>query len=564
MILKPRRAILALLACATLDAVCGHVAFGAVRAVALRGQQAPGLPAGETFATGFFSAAPTINNDGHVAFRAQTQVGGNDARTGIWTDRSGTLELLMVSGSATPEDATVTYAPGIETYINNAGNVFFEGDLSGPTVVYPTFMPTAPANNYGIWSDGSGSIAKVARDGDAAPGVVAPYFLAGITRPLFNDDGKAVIQSHFVNSMGNSAPAPPMIGVFSNRTGTLQKIVANGDPAPGIGGEFAFFSSQFLTSYGGFNDNNDFAFSARTTTDATGIWMTSGPVGGGSPGPLALVVGPGTSTQGVLPGVTFRYSILAGFNNARQIGINSALQGAGVTDQNDDSLWLWSSNDLQLVAREGQLLTGTSYIPKSFVSTNINDDGTYVFAANVSPGFGTNYGIFSADANGARLIALGGQHAPGTPAGVVFNEFIGSTGNVAINGGGQVAFIGDLVGASSSSNQGLWATDRAGVLRLIAREGDPIEYLPGQFGIIESLGSNPRTGNERGDKITFNDRGEVVFSATGTNFGWGVFVSDVATIPEPSAFALLICGVIGWPRRRRQDAERTGVPRRAI
>jgi hypothetical protein len=532
--------------------------LAAVRSIALYGQQAPGLPVGETFTDGFSS--PTINNDSRVAFVAHTQVAGNPAHSGIWTDRSGTLQMFMVSGSPAPGASPNTYAPNIEAYINDTGRIAFEANLIGSSVT--------SLNNYGIWSDGSGSIAKVARTGDAAPGVPARTFscsnpgtdfngqqfcsVAPMDRPLFNDLGHAVIYSElYNNTQPPPATRPQEEGLWSDRTGTLQKVVTLGDSAPGTGGQFTIFSSEFLSQFAAFNSRDDIAFSASTNSNLSGagVWISRGTIDG-PVGQLDFVVGPNSSTNGVLPGITIRNATLAGFNDARQVGFLATLQGSGVTDSNDASLWLWSNGNLRLVAREGQPLGGTGYTPKpffSFPSTAINGAGKFVLDANVSTDSSSKYGIFTADESGTSLIALGGQHAPGTPDSVLFDNFIGSTGNVAINGAGQVAFLGNLTGPgiNSTNDQGLWATDRAGVLRLIAREKDTLEYSPGLFGIIATFSSNPRSGNEDGDKITFNDRGEVVFYAAGTNFTWGIFVSDVATVPEPAGTTLVAFAFFG-------------------
>jgi hypothetical protein len=63
------------------------------------------------------------------------------------------------------------------------------------------------------------------------------------------------------------------------------------------------------------------------------------------------------------------------------------------------------------------------------------------------------------------------------------------------------------------NNEGIWATDRNGLLRLIVRKGDPVE-------------------------VAFNDRGQLAFGAGFTDGSSGIFISDLVAIPEPVSFAL--------------------------
>jgi hypothetical protein len=371
-----------------------------------------------------------------------------------------------------------------------------------------------------------------------------------------------VIHSQVYNtSLPSVTTHPAEDGLWSNRTGTLRKVVATGDSAPGTGGQFNFFS-EFLYSFAAFNNRGDIAFSASTNTNlsAAGVWISRGALTG-PVGQLDFIAGAGSGTNGVLPGVSFSNAQLGGFNDAKQVALLAQLQGAGVTDQNNSSLWRWTNGSLVLLAREGQAIPGTGLTFQSgfnttnFGSTSLNSAGTAVFSARVTDSSGPHIGIFTAGDNGISLKALGGQQAPGMPTGVVFDDSIGSTGNLAINGFGQVAFLGRVTGPgiSSINDQGLWATDRAGVLRLIVREQGSIEYLPGQFGTVGSFFASLRSGNQEGDIRSFNDQGQIAFYAAGTNFGWGIFVSDVATaVPEPSSALMAVTTILVLVKVRRR------------
>jgi hypothetical protein len=73
-------------------------------------------------------------------------------------------------------------------------------------------------------------------------------------------------------------------------------------------------------------------------------------------------------------------------------------------------------------------------------------------------------------------VALTGQPAPGTPAGVSYSDF-GS--EPTLNAVGQVAFVGELAGSgvTNANNNGLWS-GAPGNLMILAREGAPAPGTP--------------------------------------------------------------------------------------
>jgi hypothetical protein len=76
-------------------------------------------------------------------------------------------------------------------------------------------------------------------------------------------------------------------------------------------------------------------------------------------------------------------------------------------------------------------------------------------------------------------VALSGQQAPGTPAGVTFSSLL--TG-LRLNAEGEVLFAASLLhtsGVDATNDRGIWGPDGAGGLALVARIGDP---APGAAG----------------------------------------------------------------------------------
>ena len=127
-----------------------------------------------------------------------------------------------------------------------------------------------------------------------------------------------------------------------------------------------------------------------------------------------------------------------------------------------------------------------------------------------------------------------------------------------LNSVSQVAFRAFLSGNSvnGANDSGIWAVDRAGLIRLIAREGDSLEVTPGNFRTIASIGFLGGTGNGEGGVSGFNDVGQLAFQASFTDGTSGIFVSNLVAIPEPATWIMLMLGlqaILFWRNRVRPD-----------
>ena len=145
---------------------------GLFRTVALEDEPAPGVEAGVTFAA-FNTAVAVINNSGHTSFRSRVKgpgivANGNDQ--GIWSEASGTLDLVARNDDPAPVEGTgVEFKSLFDPQIGNPGATSFSGFIRGTGVVIGS-------NDMGIWSDASGSLSLVARRGSPAPGLVDVEF----------------------------------------------------------------------------------------------------------------------------------------------------------------------------------------------------------------------------------------------------------------------------------------------------------------------------------------------------------------------------------------------------
>jgi hypothetical protein len=507
-----------------------------LRTVAFAGQQAPGTDNGVTFNT--FDAhvvdgpsiplfrGPVLNDAGQVAFRADLAGGGINSTNslGVWSEGTGNLAIVARTGSPAPGGGNFGPLSGAELFspmLNDAGQTVFYGALTNGDV--------------GVWSEGSGSLALVARDGTAAPGTpigVSFWFAGGSNLPpLLNNAGQTafptLLKGSGVNAGNNSGT---WSGVDQN---SLALLTRAGSQATGL---------PDGVSYGvqlpaGLNDAGHGALYAFLTgsgvnsTNNSAIWS-------GSAGSLALVARTGDPAPGTLSGVNFGalFAPIA-INNAGKIAIQSFLAG-NVDGTNDEGLWSNVSGSLELIARRGSQASGApAGVNYGMFSLSgwpvLNDAGQIAFLAGVE-GTGVNetnnQAIWSGEMDNLALVARSGGQAPGTGSGVRFSNLE----YPALNSSGQIAFRAYLIGSGVRPNndKGIWATDSTGTLQLIARAGDLLEVAPDDFRAISELNFTSASGNSDGLSSGFNDLGQLVFWARFTDNSEGIFLSSaVAHVP---------------------------------
>jgi hypothetical protein len=192
--------------------------------------------------------------------------------------------------------------------------------------------------------------------------------------------------------------------------------------------------------------------------------------------------------------------------------------------------------------------TGTIF--NWFSAPSINSRGEILFTGYLAaPDITTpNYsGAWVTDIEGNfRLVAHAGQEVPGMEPDQSFQ----SVRAAAINAAGQVV----VEGTFRWDGIGIWAEDRAGRLRLIVRSGQLIDVDDGP---IESLRQVSQlwflgySGNDDGRPSGFNDRGELAFLARFTDGSSGLFVSQLATLPEPPSTSLTCVFAVASLARRQ-------------
>jgi hypothetical protein len=503
-----------------------------VRTVALSGHPAAGTSAGVAFSV---FTEPVLDADGRAAFWAQLAGTGVNSlnNTGIWSEGSGNLELVARTGSQ---------APGMPSGINY-------DRFSGASVLTPiprlnaagqtAFRAYATTTNgLGMWAGDSGNLRLVAREGNQAPDAPGGVNFSYFSVPVLNAAGQTAFQVQLTGSGVNSSND---YGIWSEGSGTLRLVARAGDHAPGApsGVNYSFVDAPVLNGAGRTAFWGLLTGSGVTQTNNQGIWIER-------EAGLELVARSGDAAPGTPIGVDFKFISTPNLNGAGQRAFIAGLTGAGVDATNDAGIWYDDAGELSLFVREGSQAPGTpdgvffrshddpnepGQSQPVFLRPSLNSAGRISFAATLA-GAGVNdsngAGVWSNASGSLELVARYGSHAAGTPDGVNFKS-IDTYGGLAMNAAGQTAFKG-FAGVDSLDFAGIWATDVNGILQLIVRTGVTLEVAPNDFRTINDLSfvasEETGTGNEDGRPSSFNDRGQLAFEAHFLDGSSGIFVSD--------------------------------------
>jgi hypothetical protein len=217
----------------------------------IHGDPAPDLP-GVMLSTPF----ATINGNGdaviHIGlFGTGVSTSSNES---LWTNRSGTLELIAREGDSAPQAPPgVVLGIGVlgaspatfnELEFNEAGQIAVQADLLGPGV--DSF------NDEALFIERDGALTLLVREGDPAPDGSGQGVTFGGNSVSFD------LQNLSLNDLGHIAFSAELGGAisttfasFSNHTGELVEVMRSGDPVPGVAGEtVTTFSAPVLNDAG--------------------------------------------------------------------------------------------------------------------------------------------------------------------------------------------------------------------------------------------------------------------------------------------------------------------------
>ncbi len=189
----------------------------------------------------------SINNAGDIAFAGY----GNFARSpAVFVSSGGEFHQLVGFGDPAPAGGTFRSFWNIS--LNDAGQVAFTGIVSPPT-----------RRGVFLWSNGN--TLSIAQTGDPAPGggtfVIPGPTIPSPYAPSVNAAGQIVFGAGL--SSPNGLP-----GVFLFSAGSLSRIAGPGDPAPGGG---TFVSPHF----GSLNDLGEVSFATSLNPSGFGIYLAS-------------------------------------------------------------------------------------------------------------------------------------------------------------------------------------------------------------------------------------------------------------------------------------------------
>jgi hypothetical protein len=203
-------------------------------------------------------------------------------------------------------------------------------------------------------------------------------------------------------------------------------------------------------------------------------------------------------------------------NNLRNIAFQSTMAFTGANASNNSGIWVTKNGSLVLAVRAGTAAPGGGVFAK-FGDPQLNNDGRIAFTATLQTGV---QGVTAANANGIwqispegtlSLVARAGTAAPGT-GGALFSGF---TSMVLPDTKGPI-FTATLTtngtAVTTANNSGLWATNNASSVVLVARKGAQPTPTLTSFSIFNAeAGRNGQTRH-------FGNNGNLLLTA---QFGTG-------------------------------------------
>jgi hypothetical protein len=320
-------------------------------------------------------------------------------------------------------------------------------------------------------------VTRIAREGDAVPGVGA---LSGFGRhpmPALNESGAVAFAAAV-------AGGKTVEGIFLSARGRLQPVALSGGPAPGVSsGTLSGVESPAL------NDRGDVVFLAtvrrgRETLEA--IYMRE------AGGKLRKVVAQGDPAPAGGSFAGFGAPVL---NNKGVVGFAAAVEGKAVPG----GIFLATGDQVRMLVGAGDDTPIGGIFFKFSERFSLNDAGTVAFNAMLkdAPAAG---GQFVVQAGRVRKVAVVGDAAPGGGAFSHFGLWPG------LNARGTLAFVASVDGGPSP--MGVFVGDPARLERITGIGDD----IPG--GRLQSFGLYPLVG--------INNAGGVTFATAPTATGEGV------------------------------------------
>jgi hypothetical protein len=504
-----------------------------IRRIAVSGDHAPGTPPDVTFFGALevdAGTVPLIDEDGRVGFAASLAPGVIPNEMGIWIERDGALTLVVRNGDQVPGLAPgVTFAIG--GFFSNQPNV-----ANGRTAfssILANVPNSTEGVAVGLFKETAGGLALVHLGLTQAPGLASGILLGLFPDPPFFNDAGAV--SIFAFLSGSDVTRDNDESFWSDRTGALRLIVREGDAAPGTTAVFGAGNSRFTSTGftgGTFNAQSRLMLHGNLAGEGIddfnneGIWV-EGPEG------LTLLAREGEQAPGLAPGVKFGRTGFFTFGESVPIVLGAGgaalfqarVGGDDVNATGATTLWTNRNGVLEVVAlgRDSGAIPegdpapgfppGTSFT--SFANARINAANRIAFVGAVE-GNGVSgdlfdFGVWSDRSGPLALVVRDGMPVPDLHPGVVFgnpSKLSNTYALLRLTDAGQVLFATEVSGAIPPRTRGLFLSEPDGQIHTVLRTNDVVD-LAGDGSdvrsVVDFLGGDMSRAGEFALKLLFAD-----------------------------------------------------------
>ncbi len=376
-------------------------------------------------------------------------------------------------------------------------------------------------NDRALWLDAPGSVTLVVREGDVAPDTPPGTSIRVINDMSMDLSGRIATQFTLT---GPGVTDANDAGIWIGPPGGLELVLRESDPAPGFDPDVtvaSFYSVEI-------NEIGDMMTKGSVAGPGFVQGYSDSAMWSDRSGVISKITRSGAHAPGTPIGTGFLLLNSPLWNNLSCTAFTSSLFGPDVTTENRSGVWCERNPTLTMVMRAGDPAPDTDpgVVFDSIQALSLNDVSEVAFRAKITgPGVVSHQsdeGIWSEGRGPVQLIARALDQAPDTPAGVVFYPpFF----EVALNRVGQTAFRCGLTGPGWNNRRGIWMTDATGAARLIVYTGMLFDVdddpTDTDFREINALEWQP----------TINDNGQFVFRARFTDGSSGVFVATLSAPP---------------------------------
>ena len=399
---------------------------GELRPVVMNDDPAPGT-SGTFF--GLISASPFLTGQG-VSFRALIQDPPGIFTSGIWSDRFGDLELVMLDG-----DRLAGMPPGFGV------RVFSFDSPDGESIIVDVQYDFSEAFE-GFWRDRTGTMELIAIDGMQAPGLPEGVVFAD-SEPLLplgpfgawfpNRNGEVIFMSH-IDGPGINVPEDRTNneGIWAEGPDGLRLVVRESMPATSAGPDFVFGTELGWRSFSSdanipshLSDNGAALFGATIHDPVFSHWrsiwtdrkgklecIAKGvkiPVGGDLP--------QADQAPGFPEGWDFSHFIFGFINNNHTVAfwgfVDNQTFPEDLTDPIDLGIWWDVGGTLSLVAGEKLAVGVDELADATFTFVGLSrlqeeSDTLWYVGSFVGPGIdaANDFALFRVDPDGSQHIAL--------------------------------------------------------------------------------------------------------------------------------------------------------------